>query len=450
MSLYDDIDIQDAAARDKKSDVSGWGSSLKMLQVQQKLQAKNKSQQREPAKKRGSVLAPVIDLKRMTDENPYPLTFNHQTGKLERMVPGSVAAAAAAGGSGAGGSGAGGGAGGPPGAPSMFLSNEPQVSSLTGVVDEYDPFRPNEYEEFQRRRREQRKRERREEKQKQEEAMETERQERRKKQTSRFDDDEVPFERRRGGNADSSDDEEDKAKEQEKRNRGGAAIAPPAMLIENVPPPTPRTDRNSEASPLDFDIDGRAMDDDSPPRPSFGVPNPKQHGLGPGRGSDVAAKIMAKFGYQQGQGLGKSKQGMATALQVEKTSKRGGRIIDHRNEQKNIAAPPVPNNAELLKCPSKVVCLRNMVGPGDVDEDLEAETGEECGKYGKVAKCLIFEIPNVEPEESVRIFVEFETMASAIKALVDLNGRFFGGRAVRACFYNLDKFRRLDLADEVI
>ena len=31
-------------------------------------------------------------------------------------------------------------------------------------------------------------------------------------------------------------------------------------------------------------------------------------------------------------------------------------------------------------------------------------------------------------------------------ALVDLNGRFFGGRTVTACFYNIDKFRRLDLA----
>lgn len=76
----------------------------------------------------------------------------------------------------------------------------------------------------------------------------------------------------------------------------------------------------------------------------------------------------------------------------------------------------------------------------------------------------------MEEEEAVRIFVEFERMESAIKgtsslrmhlqwlpfntpfilpAVVDLNGRFFGGRAVRAGFYNLDKFRRLDLADPI-
>lgn len=34
-------------------------------------------------------------------------------------------------------------------------------------------------------------------------------------------------------------------------------------------------------------------------------------------------------------------------------------------------------------------------------------------------------------------------------AVVDLNGRYFGGRVVKACFYNLDKFRVLDLGEQV-
>ena len=112
-----------------------------------------------------------------------------------------------------------------------------------------------------------------------------------------------------------------------------------------------------------------------------------------------------------------------------------------------------------------------MVGPGDVDDELEAETKEECAKYGEVNKCLIFEVffkiililsklikkmfdcfflnklPSRSPEEAVRIFLEFKTLPSAIKALTDLNGRFFGGRAVKATFYNLDKFKRLELDD---
>lgn len=33
-----------------------------------------------------------------------------------------------------------------------------------------------------------------------------------------------------------------------------------------------------------------------------------------------------------------------------------------------------------------------MVGPGDVDDELEVETKEECQKYGEVNKVIIFEV----------------------------------------------------------
>lgn len=38
-----------------------------------------------------------------------------------------------------------------------------------------------------------------------------------------------------------------------------------------------------------------------------------------------------------------------------------------------------------------------MVGRGEVDEDLEGETKEECEKYGKVVKCVIFEVRRSGP-----------------------------------------------------
>ena len=62
---------------------------------------------------------------------------------------------------------------------------------------------------------------------------------------------------------------------------------------------------------------------------------------------------------------------------------------------------------------------------------------------------FLFQIPGAPDDEAVRIFLEFERVESAIKAVVDLNGRYFGGRVVKACFYNLDKFRVLDLAEQV-
>ncbi len=93
--------------------------------------------------------------------------------------------------------------------------------------------------------------------------------------------------------------------------------------------------------------------------------------------------------------------------------------------------------------------LKNMVDPGDIDDDLENETKEECQKYGEVNRVIIFELPKKPQEEAVRIFIEFKTLPSAIKALTDLNGRFFGGRKVKANFYSLDKFNRLDLGEEI-
>ncbi len=60
-----------------------------------------------------------------------------------------------------------------------------------------------------------------------------------------------------------------------------------------------------------------------------------------------------------------------------------------------------------------------MVGPGEVDSDLEPEVREECQtKYGDVNKVVIFEIPNIEEEEAVRIFVEFKRMEAAIKGII--------------------------------
>ena len=101
-----------------------------------------------------------------------------------------------------------------------------------------------------------------------------------------------------------------------------------------------------------------------------------------------------------------------------------------------------------------------MVGPGEVDEELEPEVKEECeGKYGEIIKVKIKEMPGVVEEEAVRIFLEFKRQECAIKgtrididivalyyehafsALVDLNGRFFGGREVCASFYNVEDFQ---------
>ncbi|XP_051248547.1 splicing factor 45 isoform X1 [Dicentrarchus labrax] len=421
MSLYDDLGV---GASDTKTE--GWSKNFKLLQSQLKVKKAALTQAKTQRMKQTTVLAPVIDLKRggSSDERQITDTPPHAAAGLKDAVP------------------------------SGFSSGD----VLIPLADEYDPMFPNDYEKVVKRHREERQRQREQERQKEIE-------EREKKRKDRHDGG-APSGFSRFPTAEGeSDEEEDYEKERRKRTLGGAAIAPPSSLV----------DRDG-SSPFAYEDEGRPArgskaaipppmfeDSDRPRSP----PGPTSSFLA-NMGGTVAHKIMQKYGFKEGQGLGKHEQGLSTALSVEKTSKRGGKIIigdaaekpgssqsgaaetsgggSAADSSKKSEANPL---TEILKNPTKVVLLRNMVGPGEVDEDLEGETKEECEKYGKVVKCVIFEIAEVPDDEAVRIFLEFERVESAIKAVVDLNGRYFGGRVVKACFYNLDKFRVLDLGEQV-
>ena len=57
-----------------------------------------------------------------------------------------------------------------------------------------------------------------------------------------------------------------------------------------------------------------------------------------------------------------------------------------------------------------------MVGPGEVDDDLEPEVKEECQtKYGEVCNVTVFQMPDLDGEDAIRIFVEFKRVESAVK-----------------------------------
>jgi len=268
------------------------------------------------------------------------------------------------------------------------------------IEDEYNPAIPNEYEKIVKERRERNKKE-----------------DNRKRHRSPS----PSFKKSGFGGRQQSSDDEESFRPATGATRVGTAIAPPKSL--------------QESSPI---VDTK-------------IPNINSYGA-----SAVAAKIMARYGFKDGQGLGKQEQGISMALQVEKTSKRGGRIIHEKEIAINPVVEPQPapassqeqSIAEMMKATSKVIMLRNMVGPGEVDDELEPEVKEECNrKYGEVVTVHICEMPNVTPEETVRIFVEFMRIESAIKALVDLNGRFFGGRQVRCVFYSTEKYENFIFDD---
>uniref|UniRef100_A0A672J090 RRM domain-containing protein n=1 Tax=Salarias fasciatus TaxID=181472 RepID=A0A672J090_SALFA len=110
-----------------------------------------------------------------------------------------------------------------------------------------------------------------------------------------------------------------------------------------------------------------------------------------------------------------------------------------------LASPPVLSN----QSESTVMVLRNMVGPEDIDDDLEGEVTEECGKFGSVNRVIIYQEKQGEEEDAdiiVKIFVEFSMASEMNKAIQALNDRWFGGRKVVAEVYDQDRFNSSDLS----
>ena len=68
-----------------------------------------------------------------------------------------------------------------------------------------------------------------------------------------------------------------------------------------------------------------------------------------------------------------------------------------------------------LQC--KVCVLRNMVGPEDLDEDLQNEVESECSRYGNVERVIIYQEKQgeeLDAEIIVKIFVEFTNQAGKV------------------------------------
>lgn len=101
---------------------------------------------------------------------------------------------------------------------------------------------------------------------------------------------------------------------------------------------------------------------------------------------------------------------------------------------------------------SKVVILRNMVGPEDVDESLQEEIQDECSKFGTVERVVIYKEKQTDNEEDdqsdvlVKIFVEFSQSVATERSRDALNGRYFGGRLVKAEIYDQALFDHGDLS----
>ncbi|WVF71550.1 hypothetical protein IAT40_006358 [Kwoniella sp. CBS 6097] len=187
-------------------------------------------------------------------------------------------------------------------------------------------------------------------------------------------------------------------------------------------------------------------------------------------GGSFAEKMMRKWGHKEGQGLGVRGEGIVHALSAEHVvvPPKPGENLSKRQLAKQKAAMANAKNRKWVQNAnsrgrivnanddsrmaeekgrlgeaSRVICLVGLVeGVEDVDEELSDEIGEECSKYGIVERVVLHmvEPPPPEPSECLRVFIVFSGMAGAWRATKELDGRFFGGRKIRATYFDEARF----------
>ncbi|GAA5898302.1 hypothetical protein JCM8208_006938 [Rhodotorula glutinis] len=181
-------------------------------------------------------------------------------------------------------------------------------------------------------------------------------------------------------------------------------------------------------------------------------------------GRTFAERMMIKFGWEEGKGLGVDESGMTSALSVHRAAPTPSKKAVKKAKALGEAPPPgagAPKGmagrsvvvdasreqrdaelrAQMGGDASRVVLLTNLCGRAEVDDDLPGEVAEEANRFGVVERCFVYPVPGeARDDEAVRIFLVMSGLAGGYNAVKNFDGRFFGGRTVRARFYDEKAF----------
>ncbi|KAI7314340.1 hypothetical protein KC315_g11393, partial [Hortaea werneckii] len=232
-------------------------------------------------------------------------------------------------------------------------------------------------------------------------------------------------------------------------------VASKGAVRYNLPPPPPEVDNLADLDPSISPSQAAAADQPDAPRSKA----PGQKGF--------AERLLKKYGWEKGKGLGaEGNEGIATAV-VAKAEKRkklpdqeGGGWAAPKNMGKLVGgkrrklaegekAEAEGEGADGAGELSEVVKLEGMCKGMDLDSEIQ-DNGlyDEIGKemetqYGSVERLMIWRREQGGDDD---VFVKFTSQLSALRCVQAMSGVEFAGNEVKARFWDKEKFEAGDYA----
>jgi hypothetical protein len=147
--------------------------------------------------------------------------------------------------------------------------------------------------------------------------------------------------------------------------------------------------------------------------------------------SSKASKFLKLMGVGEGQALPAAGGGLTSHLVMEKSAMPGGGNV--------LVQSSGPTKAQVKGKPSAALLLRNVAAPDATSTDaLQLDMQTECAKFGVVKYVRVHQLGTLpdgwHPGEGVRVFVRFDSVASAFKAAEALHHRVYDGRNIVVSF----------------